>query len=423
MDEVGRPLLFLHIEKTAGTAVYKHLMNRFPGDKFLDRVHLPELREQDPSHYEFVRGHIDFGYVARFKYRPMILTILRDPLERTLSAISYYAAWSKPTLVETPISRFRELVQRQPLHELLDREPELSKQVLCNIQTRALLASRPTGDPAANSEAWLTEAQDNLSQCDIVGLSERLDDSLKTLERQFGWQGLTPVPRRNVTKQRLRADGVDPRVLARLREWNQLDQRLYQFAVQRFDQQMTASQATGERTLCRLPDAETFDFAQPIHGSGWQDRERIGDHFRCWTRGDQEAWLDLAVSQDSPRWFRARVVQTIKPTLLDGLRVFVNHEELAVTRRRYGKSIVLEAPVPASALCGTRARITLRAPEGARPCDLSLDNPDARCLGIAFDKLCLSTKPPQPDSWANRLVRRTTQPLFKSLSNLWSPKS
>lgn len=432
-------LFFLHIMKTAGTAVHQQLSLRFPAGSFLNGVHHAGVRDRDPNDYQFIRGVVNYGYLSRFAQRPMILTILRDPLERNLSAFSYFSTWT-----DQQISYFRERFQSEygelrirfsqlgrklGLSKLIAQEPELARRFLSNIQTRALMFSEPNGDPTTNPEAWLAEAQDNLSRCDVVGLCERLDDSLRLLEHRLGWQGLTPIPRANVTKDRLRAHAVDPQTLAVLRDWNRLDEQLVAFATRRFDEQLSQLRVDAERSYsrdesrCQLPTGERFTFSQPIHGNGWHLREQMGKTVTCWSRSDQDAWLDLAVPPREQLWFRARVIRALKPSLLAGLRIFVNQEELSLTRHRDGKITVLEAPIPQSALDGPVARITLRFPEAIRPCDLRRGNTDERYLGVALESLSLTSEPPLNGWKASRLVKQVGQRLSQSFSQMWSPQT
>ena len=86
-----RSLFFLHIPKTAGTSLRELLSCRFaPADILaLLRSDGREERAQqlaDVAQYPFVHGHVPYALVDRFPRRPFVVTLLRDPLDRAVSA-------------------------------------------------------------------------------------------------------------------------------------------------------------------------------------------------------------------------------------------------------------------------------------------------------------------------------------------------
>ena len=86
----GRSLVFLHIPKAGGTSFIDLLGRRFgPLDV------LPVGREgsgsvtrslADAGRYPFVYGHFPYDAVNLFSRRPFLFTVLRDPVERAISA-------------------------------------------------------------------------------------------------------------------------------------------------------------------------------------------------------------------------------------------------------------------------------------------------------------------------------------------------
>ena len=71
--------------------------------------------------------------------------------------------------------------------------------------------------------------------------TDQLDHSHPLLEAITG-RSLPAVPRTNVNRKRPGLDGIDPRVLSRIRELNRLDVRLYELA----------QEASGARTAAAL---------------------------------------------------------------------------------------------------------------------------------------------------------------------------
>ncbi len=59
-------------------------------------------------------------------------------------------------------------------------------------------------------EERLDEALAGLDRCDFVGLSDRLDESADRLARRLGWSELGPIPRTNVSADRIPRREVSP---------------------------------------------------------------------------------------------------------------------------------------------------------------------------------------------------------------------
>jgi hypothetical protein len=423
-------LFFLHIMKTAGTAVHQTLSLRFPEGGFLNGVHHLGIRDQDPNDYSFVRGLVDFGYVSRYRQRPTILTILREPLERSLSAYSYFASWSDeqcernrkrfPADVAETRIRFRNQARNKGLGGLIADDPELAQQFLSNVQTRSLLGGPIRILPAELSQDQFREAQANLESCELVGLCERLDDTMRLVERHFGWADLTPLPRLNVTSRRVRVADLDSKTLATLREWNRLDSALHECAGQRLEREMQqmSAEVSPDRPPSSLPNAAAFSLEQPLSGHGWHARERCGDTLILWSHSDQEAWLTLNVPPESATWFHARIARAVHPSALKGLRVWINDVELHLSRRRAGKATQLDAPIPGAARSTGRVRVRFRTPEALRPCDVTSGNQDDRYLGIALESLCLDRSPPAPAPLVGQVLRDLARPVRKVVSAL-----
>jgi hypothetical protein len=193
LPEPTRPLFFLHIRKTAGLSVRHWLVNRFPVHATLLDCHHVASQQLDPSAYQFVTGHFGFDYVARFRTRPVCFAVLRDPVERALSAYYFFqrndAAFLKwlgetlpPELAQQRV-RFTRRANELSLAEFLDQESALARTWLGNVQTRCLL-SRP--EESRPEPELLAEAAANLESCEVVGLTEHLNASLARLAQHLG---------------------------------------------------------------------------------------------------------------------------------------------------------------------------------------------------------------------------------------------
>jgi hypothetical protein len=71
----------------------------------------------------------------------------------------------------------------------------------------------------------------------VVGVSERVDETLLVCRAIFGWRRLL-YRRVNVTTRRPRLGAIDPETIATIERANSLDRSLYRFACGRLDEVM-----------------------------------------------------------------------------------------------------------------------------------------------------------------------------------------
>lgn len=407
-----RSLLFLRIQKTASKSVENLLFTRFALSGIAESVHTPQGDKLDVNAFPFVSGHVNFGFIKRFARRPVIVTFLREPLDRALSAYYYFRRESQETLeliratyppewAEERI-RYSERSLELGLLDFLQQEPELAQTRLANMQTRVLLSSKGLWDKMAMSdEEMLQEAKKNLEACDIVGLTERLNDSLALMEHRLNWEGLGPIPHHNANPNRRRVTDEDPQALAILAGWNQLDIELYAFAQDLFEKRLEQrrSEMSPSTAACRfsagvrqLPDASAFTFDQPIHGRGWEPRETQNGEWFAWMGVEKEAWIDLQTEGVGDHKLRCRIAHVLRSSVLQGLRIYINGQPVDIAVRPEGAFFIVDGIVPSSVMeiGGGRVRIVFAVTETVRPRDLNPELSDSRSLGIALSAISLT---------------------------------
>lgn len=222
----SRPIVFVHIPKTAGTTL-QAIARRNCGDGFRlvpSYFHDPEgcLRGLDEIAREdrppgFIQGHIPFELHPRLPEGSRLLTILRDPVERTLS----HCYWRKA-------HRLRRLLADPAELERVVSEGQL---VLDNLQTRMLSGLNPPFGECGDD--LLEAARSNLhDRFEYVGVSEHFDEFLSMLAAALGWRDLL-YSRERVNPRRPERGDLPPRAVRVIEEHNQLDLRLFEYA-QRF---------------------------------------------------------------------------------------------------------------------------------------------------------------------------------------------
>lgn len=248
---------FLHIPKTAGTSLHSFLADKVGTDQATRQLLWDDIaRGNSPitEATEIVTGH--FAGLLPLWYRtwPRIITVVREPLARSLSHINH--------------------VRRAPDHPLHERAKGLDvveycadptlRTTIADFQARYLASlqfSRILLDPGAvdgapgrmsvafehalsGLDATLgleAAAIGALDSIDAVGVTDELERSAELFARVLGWASPTPISRVNVAAsgdQRL--EDLRPDEITALRELTSIDRRVYQHAQKRLAAQCEA---------------------------------------------------------------------------------------------------------------------------------------------------------------------------------------
>jgi hypothetical protein len=237
VDREKQPLLVqIHIPKTAGSAL-RRVLNREFGDRFgkapntftHPQVAEERLRARVAGEGGVaplaIAGHIVFGLRDVLPEDSRYVTVLREPVERTLSHYGYLVAPRDPQ-------------ERQ--HGLLARDtpyrPELSlaealedpRYLPDNLQTRMIVCRRSPFEELPRDA--LQRAKEHLRmRFAFVGVTERFDEFAAVLAKALGWEPRVP-PRKRVSDGRPEREGVSPETLRALEEHDALDLELYALA-------------------------------------------------------------------------------------------------------------------------------------------------------------------------------------------------
>jgi hypothetical protein len=281
-------IIHLHIPKNAGTSLSRMMKMKLgfwpPANlvhhgtvlgyyymKHADRVErLRGLTPQGARRLRFVEAHGGFG-LHEFIPRPCTyVTVLRQPLDRTVSSF-YFQRQEGLIKPDLPIERW--IYEDHP-HRVWYAD---------NAQVRYLAGERgeivdvPNGQCTA---AMLERAKQRLAKEFLLfGLSERFDESMVLLRRRLGWRSCA-YGRTNVTRRRRRVDELPVETLDLIRERNALDIDLYDWAAQRFQEQVQAEGASFEEELRGFRErmqrhGRRFSFAYRLIGIGTNTRRRL----------------------------------------------------------------------------------------------------------------------------------------------------
>jgi hypothetical protein len=397
------PLFFLHIPKTAGLSLRNWLGVHFAASRVF------WINHHDPTggvrgrldDYDLVAGHACYGFVDRFRREPQVVTFLRDPSDRALSAFYYMRQLGKELLPE----------YRQPallracelgLADFIREEPRAAQIHLGETQTWMLSREQP-GDSAGGrielAPADLQAAKANLARCEYVGLTERLDESLALLCRSRGWPVSTVTERVNRTADQPARGDIDARARRLLDELTAPDRELYRFACGLFERRLEEARGTPGPTTWTFwaslrdrggpqPESACLTFDQAIPGHGWLGREESERGHYCWM--ERDAWVELRVAVRGDMKVRCTVFYAVTARQLAQVTLAVNGARLPTTLRIRPEGLIYEADVPYQVL-GRSGRgpvcVRVAVAEALRPCDEVSGSTDSRLLGLAIHRL------------------------------------
>jgi hypothetical protein len=239
VSEPLKPIvLFLHLPKTAGVTLRQIVVRNYRphsvetvsdivGHREPALPTLPEIDEAVSEETQIIQGHMVFGWHTVLPRPATYFTFLREPVERVISQYHHIKrgpAWTLHELVRT---------ENVSLHEYATSERFLGQD---NLQTRLLAGRKLLTEPCTSE--MLERAKCHLREhFTVVGLTERFDESLILLKRQFGWR-LVLYRKRNVRRVSQADEVVDQATRQSIAGANAFDLELYEYARQLFEQQL-----------------------------------------------------------------------------------------------------------------------------------------------------------------------------------------
>jgi hypothetical protein len=256
--------VLVHIPKTAGSTVVGVMGRQFAPDEILSyenglwAYNLRELPARAAAGLPGIRclmGHIPYGLHELLGRRVEYVTMLRDPVEWTLSLYSFI----RERIGKQPPDprRLQEVafaeVPKMTLEEFLDF---LECTHTSNLQTRFLSANFDLQHPLPPypmlPPAALNHARANLfAPRTTFGLVEHFDLSLLLFKKRLGWRHIYYRPA-NVTKSRIARSQLDSKTINRIRSLNSKDVQLYDAALKRFLTTIRASNLDSPQLLRRF---------------------------------------------------------------------------------------------------------------------------------------------------------------------------
>ena len=246
-DEIvdGSRFFFVHVQKTAGTALFKRLKRYFgeravypdasDGDlvAVVPQLSVDVLRQrwQERRHeIRVVTGHFPLCTTELLGERFTTLTVLREPVERTLSYLRHHR-------MLTPADRDKSL---EAIYE-----DDFRYQTLIHNHMVKMFSLTP-GEmtdgaltPIEFTPAHLARAKEQVATVDWVGLQEHFEEFCDNLQQRLGWDLGGPLH-----ANRTEPVDVSSSFRGRIAEDNSMDVELYDHARRLYEERRTAGVGT-----------------------------------------------------------------------------------------------------------------------------------------------------------------------------------
>lgn len=240
-------LFYFHVPKTAGSSLNQFLASKFNNTLTHIESQRPILSKAFCDNFDFLSGHVDFTEMDKRIDLDEWITFatFRQPLEYTVSHLKWIRKLADEGQ-EVRLKSHGNLIQRVAL-KMRDYDFSDANQIsdfikwlisiYClyfhNTQARHMHVTMDY-DYADISDQQLEKAINNMQSINFVGVQDRLEDYLKIIGYEFGWQ-FDKQPRLNVNNADYGFNLDDPDTREALLPLYRQDLILYQEAKQKFE--------------------------------------------------------------------------------------------------------------------------------------------------------------------------------------------
>lgn len=260
-DHIDPVIIFLHVPKTAGCTVGYILKQQYPlvkdyiFHKLEDIDDFRILDDQTRNTFNIISGIFQFGIHHYINRDSIYFTFLRDPFERTISKYFHFLCDRINPYFECMVNN------KMNLKEFVATNCNGLRPTLDNGQVR-LISGVPFSLQKKVSRQMLDIAKENLEKhISVVGLNEKFDETLLILQKEFNWNFDPFYIKQNVTRHRAQVNDIDTDTLKVIKEKNEYDIELYEYAKELFEVQMSKYKGDIDK------DVKEFRFFNTIYGS------------------------------------------------------------------------------------------------------------------------------------------------------------
>jgi hypothetical protein len=246
-------VIFLHVPKAAGTTLNRLIEWEYPlfeiysVDPYFfrwSRAHLWRLSKRRLKRFRVFKGHMMFGLHEILPQPATYITILRDPIDRVMSAF-YFMRGYKLHPLYWKFGR-----ERWTLEDFVTRLPR------DNVQCKFIAGA--VYDEPCTAEICERAKENLVRYFSVVGLLERFEESLALMKLRFRWM-LKNYSSFNVTRTRPKKRDLPKSTLDLITERNRFDIELYQCAAKLFQDAVSKNAEEVSHILRELDAARIQD--------------------------------------------------------------------------------------------------------------------------------------------------------------------
>ncbi|MEB3349166.1 MAG: hypothetical protein VKO00_03985 [Cyanobacteriota bacterium] len=339
----GRPLVFMHIPKTAGTSVSSLLQQWFREDEIMPPLVCQSWQCSHPALALAAKKYKLFGIGKHYDgddilstmrlirangLHPFLLACLREPRERL---ISQYFHWRRSLASDlehtTQLARMAYQQARDlSLAQFLKCDNPFTISHFRNYQVRLFAGSRSSW--MLDDEQMLDLALENASHFDLLGKTENLKDLLLTLSEAYGFYygGEDILLNRAPSNQQT---GLNDESEEMVEAFTSIDQRFWNalFSNQesrRDIQHIPSFYDFDWRTIDALLEGSTYTYSmvERLDGYGWHVREGL-EHDTRWSGPGKESMVMLQIPPAKELNITLKVIAVIDWDIMNGMEVFL----------------------------------------------------------------------------------------------------
>lgn len=251
MSELPR-ILFDHFPKTGGTALHA-LFESALGEGRCSPIITGSISQAraEFDRYQCVSGHL-FYHPQTDLSDLWSLTVLRNPLDRILSHLVY----SRYDIVPTGDDINQRIRALSIEAYIASEDPEVLR-TISNVMVGHFAPLAWNGVDELTPDRSLALAKAALERFELVGLTERMDETADVICRALAFPPLRELPKMNASSRRIALADLPVHTRTRLRQLNELDLELYAWARKLYDRARRRSMFGNIDTAGAAPAADS----------------------------------------------------------------------------------------------------------------------------------------------------------------------